>query len=84
MKELANTNGEVKGKMPDMVIADMNPNVNEGDVKVSDVKDLKSDFAGKDLDEVNDDAETGDIVQPVVTITNQPVPVNNSEKDDGS
>ena len=84
VEELANTNNEVKGKMPDMVIADMNPNVNEGDVKVSDVKDLKSDFAGKDLDEVNDDVETGDIVQPVVTITNQPVPVNNSEKVDGS
>ena len=84
VEELANTTSEVKGKMPDMVIADMNPNVNEGDVKVSDVKDLKSDFAGKDLDEVNDDVETGDIVQPVVTITNQPVPVNNSEKVDGS
>ena len=70
--------------MPDVGIDDMNPNNNEGDVKVSDVKDLKSDFAGKDLDEVNDDVETGDIVQPVVTITNQPVPVNNSEKDDGS
>lgn len=62
MKELVNINGEVKGKMFDMVIVDMNFNVNEGDVKVLDVKDLKLDLVGKDLDEVNDDVEIGDIV----------------------
>lgn len=62
MKELVNINGEVKGKMFDMVIVDMNFNVNEGDVKVLDVKDLKLDLVGKDLDEVNDDVEIGGIV----------------------
>lgn len=62
MEELVNINNEVKGKMFDMVIVDMNFNINEGDVKVLDVKDLKLDFVGKDLDEVNDDVEIGDIV----------------------